>query len=211
MATGARSREQEFAGPLGSVASGLLKITGGASELTLATEEKDSGHLYRGSFTGLVPEVRAASGVVTVRYPRRLHPLPVRRHSGRMTVNAAVPWAVEIDGGAGRLTADLSPLSLTGLTLGGGASHVSVVLPRPSGTVRIRITGGASDVTLRRPHDVSARISITGGASRLTFDSRHMGAVGGGIQLAGPAFEDDEDRYEVEVVGGASSLTIDRS
>lgn len=207
----AKSREQEFAGPLGSVTSGLLKIAGGASELTLATEEKDSEHLYQGAFTGLVPEVRAASGVVTVRYPRRVHPLPVRRHSGRLTVNASVPWAVEVDGGAGRLTADLSPLTLTGLSLGGGASHVSVVLPRPTGTVRIRISGGASNVTLRRPQDVAARVSVTGGVSRLTFDSQHMDAVGGGIQLAGPAFDNEEDRYEIEVIGGASALTVDRS
>lgn len=207
----AKSLEQEFTEPLGSVTVGLLKVVNGASELTLATEEKDSESLYHARFSGLVPDVHAAHGVVTLCYPRRLHPLPVRRHSGHLTVNATIPWAVEIDGGAGRVTADLSPVVLTRLELGGGASHASVVLPRPRGTVRIRIVGGASNVTLRRPHDVSAQIKITGGASQLTFDNQHLDAVGGGVQLSSPTFESEENRYDIEVVGGASSLTVDRS
>jgi hypothetical protein len=206
----AKDQEQQFSEALGSVTTGLLKFVGGASELTLAAEEKNSDDLYRGRFSGLVPEVHAAAGVVTVRYPRRLHPFTIRRHNGQLTVNASVPWAVEIDGGAGRVTADLSSLQLTRLDLGGGASHVSIVLPRPSGTVRIRIAGGASNVTLRRPQDVPARVKVTGGASHLTLDSQHLDAVGGGLELALPEFETAEDRYDIEVVGGASSLTVDR-
>lgn len=206
----AKDQEQQFSEALGSVTKGLLKFVGGASELTLGAEEKNSEDLYRGRFAGLVPEVRTAGGVVTVRYPRRLHPFSFRRHDGQLTVNASVPWAVEIDGGAGRVTADLSSLELTRLDLGGGASHVSVVLPRPSGTVRIRIGGGASNVSLRRPQDVPARVKVTGGASHLTLDSQHLDAAGGGLELATPEFESADDRYDIEVLGGASSLTVDR-
>ncbi|MFI1395486.1 hypothetical protein [Streptomyces sp. NPDC020681] len=206
----AKDQEQKFSEVLGAVTTGLLKFVGGASELTLAAEEKNSEDLYRARFAGLVPEVHTAAGVVTVRYPRRLHPFTFRKHNGQLTVNASVPWAVEIDGGAGRVTADLSSLQLTRLELGGGASHVSVVLPRPSGTVRVRIGGGASNVTLRRPHDVAARVSVSGGASHLTLDNQHLDAVGGGLDLTSPDYETTEDRYDIEVVGGASSLTVDR-
>ncbi|MEV5341629.1 hypothetical protein AB0K93_24585 [Streptomyces sp. NPDC052676] len=205
------TQEKEFSGPLGSVTTGLLKFVGGASELTLVAASKDSEELYEGHFTGLVPEVEATGGVVTVRYPRRLHPFSVRRHSGRLTLHPTVPWAIEVDGGTGRLTADLTALTLTRLDLGSGASHVSLALPRPRGTVSIRVAGGVSNVSVRRPQDVAAHISITGGASQLTFDGQHLGAIGGGVTFASPTYDTSEDRYDIEVFGGASALTVDRS
>lgn len=202
---------KEFSAELGSLTSGVLRFVGGASELTLATEDKDSGYLYQGRFSGLLPEVGTAAGVVTVRYPRRLHPFSIRRHSGELTINPTVAWAVEVDGGSGRVTADLSALTLTGLELGGGASHVSIALPRPQGTVRIRIAGGVSNVNLRRPLDVATQIRVAGGASHLTFDNQHLGAVGGGVTLASATFDIAEDRYDIQVQGGSSALTIDGS
>ncbi|MFE3140625.1 hypothetical protein [Streptomyces scopuliridis] len=205
----AKNQEQGFSGPLGPVTSGLLKFVDGASELTLAAHDKASDTLYRAEFSRLVPDMNVASGVVTVRYPRRPHPFTTRRHSGRMTLNPAVPWALEVDGGAGRITADLSDVDLTRLDLNGGVAHVSVVLPRPSDTVRVRITGGASNVTLRRPPGVPVRIRVTGGASALTLDSQYLQAVGMGAELTTPDFGTEAERYEIEVVGGASALTVD--
>ncbi|MFJ7070543.1 hypothetical protein [Streptomyces sp. NPDC101115] len=205
------TQEKTFDGALGAVTTGTLKFVGGASELTLAAEPKDSEHLYQGTFSGLVPEIDTTAGVVTVRYPRRLHPFSVRRHSGSLTLHPTVSWAIEVDGGTGRLTADLSGLVLTRLDLGSGASHVSVSLPRPRGTVRIRVAGGVSNVSLRRPQDVAARIAVRGGVSQLTFDTQHLGAAGGGATFAGPTYDTSEDRYDIEVLGGASALTVDRA
>ncbi|MGW1296987.1 hypothetical protein [Streptomyces sp. NPDC002533] len=205
------TQEKTFSGPLGPVTSGLLKFVGGASELTLVAGPKDSDHLYQGRFSGLVPEIDTTGGVVTVRYPRRLHPFSARRHSGSLTIHPTVAWAIEVDGGTGRLTADLSGIVLSRLDLGTGASHVSISLPRPRGTVRIQVAGGVSNVSLRRPQDVAARIAVSGGASQLTFDTQHLGAAGGGTTFASPTYDTTEDRYDIEVLGGASALTIDRA
>ncbi|MFM9368706.1 hypothetical protein [Streptomyces sp. Da 82-17] len=205
-----RDRQEEFTAPRGSVVTGMLKFTGGASELTLGAAELDDDALYRARFDGLVPTVTAAGGAVTVRYPRHPHPFPLRRHSGWMTVDARLPWSVEITGGAGRVTADLAALPLRGMSLTGGASHVSVALPQPKGTVRVRVSGGASDISLRRPAGAAARLRVTGGASRLTFDDQYLAAVGGGLTLSDQAYEQAEDRYEIEVVGGVSAFTVDR-
>jgi len=205
------TQEKTFEGALGAVTTGTLKFVGGASELTLAAGSKDSEHLYDATFSGLVPEIDTTGGVVTVRYPRRLHPFSIRRHSGSLTLHPGVAWAVEVDGGTGRLTADLSGLVLTRLELGSGASHVSVFLPRPRGTVLIRIAGGASNVSLRRPQDVAARVAVRGGVSQLTFDTQHLGAAGGGATFEAPTYETAEDRYDIEVLGGASALTVDRA
>ena len=49
---------------------------------------------------------------------------------------------------------------------------------------------------------------IAGGASKLTFDEQRLGAVGGETQLASPGAERASDRYEIEIGGGASELTI---
>jgi len=40
-----------------------------------------------------------------------------RRHSEEVTLNAAVPWEVEVRGGAARVEADLGGLELTSFVL----------------------------------------------------------------------------------------------
>jgi hypothetical protein len=84
-----------------------------------------------------------------------------------------------------------------------------VTLPRPSGTVSVRVSGGASDVTIHRPAGVAARVRVGRGASKLAFDDQHFGAIGGETRLQTPDYGDAADRYDIEVSGGASKLTVD--
>lgn len=100
-------------------------------------------------------------------------------------------------------------LPLRGLDLSGGASRVEVTLPRPVGTVPVRISGGASRLTLHRPAQVAARIRVSHGVSKLTFDRQRFGGLGGDNQWESPDYQNAADRYDIEVSGGASNLTID--
>ena len=81
-------------------------------------------------------------------------------------------------------------------------------LPRPNGLVPIRVSGGVSHLTLSRPGGVPARVHIGGGASKLGLDTQYLGAVGGPVRLETPGYPGSTDRYDLEIGGGASRITI---
>jgi hypothetical protein len=91
----------------------------------------------------------------------------------------------------------------------GGASRVELTLPQPSGTVPVRVLGGASNVAIHRPEGVAAHVRVGSGSTHLAFDDQRFGAVGGEVSLQSPDYEGASDRYEITITGGASSLTID--
>jgi DNA-binding MarR family transcriptional regulator len=197
----------EYSAPVEGVESGRLVFASGASRVTLGA---DTGMttLYRARFEGSVPEMKAEGGTVTVRYPRRPH-LVWRNRAAEMTLNAAVPWQIEIRGGASEINADLRGLDLSGLEIRGGASMVRVTLPEPTGPVPVRIAGGASDVTVRRPAGVPARVHLKGWATHLTFDDQIADAtIGSDVRLQSPGYDDASRRYDIEVAGSASSISL---
>jgi hypothetical protein len=72
----------------------------------------------------------------------------------------------------------------------------------------IRVSGGVSHLTLRRPDGVPARVHIGGGASKLELDTQCLGAIGGPVRLETPGYSSASDRYDLEIGGGASKVTI---
>lgn len=196
-----------FSALLGDLQSGRLVFANGVSRLALRADV-GMDDLYRARFEGPVPEVEAEGGTVTFRYPRRPWFLDWGGYAGEVTLNAAVPWRIEVRGGVLEVTAELGSLDLSGLEVKGGASKVHLELPEPSGAVPVRITGGASEVTVRRPSGVAARLRLEGGAAGLTFDEEIFGAVGGEVRLQSSGYEDAPRRYDIEISGGTSEVTL---
>jgi DNA-binding MarR family transcriptional regulator len=193
--------------PLDGVTAGRLEFTKGAAKVVLRGEP-DLTDLYRATFEGPVPEITVSGGTVIVQQRRRFRPFDWRAQSADFSLAAAVPWDISLRGGMWKLVADLSALRLTSLEVGGGASDIEVTLPPAVGTVPVRVSGGASEVTLRRPKGTEARAEVNGGASQLDFDGQRLGAVGGRTVLASPGFADAADRYEIRFTGGASQVTV---
>jgi hypothetical protein len=155
-----------------------------------------------------VPEVRVNGGTVTIRYPRRLRTLFGSNHEAEIALNAAVPWRIELRNGASDTVADLRGLILAGLEIRGGASSVTVELPAPIGTVPVRIDGGASGITINRPPGVEVSLRVKGWAVHVTFDERTFDAMGSDERLQSPGYADATRRYNIEVTGGASNVTV---
>jgi hypothetical protein len=197
----------ESSAPLGDARAGCLELTKGAARLKLSGDRALTD-LYRATFEGPVPEILVEGGRVTVQQRRRFRPFDWRSQSADFRLSTAVPWSISLRGGMWRLSADLSQLRVTSLEIAGGASDIDVALPKPEGTVPVRISGGASAVTLRRPKGVEARAEISGGTSQLTFDGQRLGAVGGRTVLTSDGFAEAVDRYEIRVTGGASRVTV---
>ena len=201
-----------FAAPLGSAKSARLVFASGASRLTVRADPSMTD-LYRAHFGGQAPRVRAQDATVTIEYPRFLQLFDwlyyLREPLGEVALSARIPWDIEIREGASRLTADLSELELRSLEVSGGASRVEVMLPPPSGTVPVRIVGGASNVAIHRPEGAAAQVRVGGGSTNLAFDDQRFGAIGGEVSLHSPNYEGASERYDITITGGTSNLTID--
>ncbi len=196
-----------FSSPLGELGGGRLVVSAGASQLTLRAEA-GMPELYRASFEGTMPDVKVDGGAVTIRYPRRLQLFQRHQQTAEVALNTTIPWQIVVRGGASDIVAELQGLELAGLEIEGGASQVRVNLPEPTGTVRVKITAGASDVTVQRPAGVAARVRVKGWASALTFDDRTFGDMVTDVRLQSPGYEDAPQRYDIIVSGSGSQFTL---
>ncbi len=198
---------EELASPLHAIREGRLEISRGASNLALNAMR--GSLLYRVRYQGPAPSVQAREGHVHVQYNRStLRLFDFRRHALQIDLNERVPWDVAIRGGASNLKADLRGLVLRQLELKGGANQVSFELPRAVSTVSVRVTGGANHLAFTRPKGVPARIQVSGGVSHLIIDRLELGAVGGTMRWESPDFASASDRYDLQISGGASHLSI---
>jgi DNA-binding MarR family transcriptional regulator len=193
--------------PLEGVTAGRLEFTRGAARVNLRGDDSLT-ELYRASFEGPAPEITVSGGIVSVKQRRRFRPFDWRTQAMDFALATAVPWDIALRGGMWKLVADLSTLRVTALEVTGGASDIEVTLPAPVGLVPVRISGGASEVLLRRPAGTEARAELNGGASQLIFDGQRLGAVGGRTVLASGGFAEAIDRYEIRFTGGASQVTV---
>jgi DNA-binding MarR family transcriptional regulator len=196
-----------FSAPLADLESARLVFPSGAFRLNLRAGDV-KGALYQARFEGPVPDVKAKDGVVTIRYPRRLWAPSREKRAAEVTLSVAIPWQIVIQGGASEITAELGGLNLAGLEVKGGLHMVRLDLPTPSGVAPIRISGGASEVTVQRPAGVAARVHLKGWASEFVFDEQTFSAVGNDVRLQSPGFAPTTPYYDIEVASSASMVTI---
>jgi len=177
-------------------AASRLSLSGGAG----------ADELIRAVFTGPPPDVRSVDGVITMRYNRRL--IDTRSRVADVALNPAVSWSIEIEGGITGLDGDLRPIRVRGIEVRDGANHVQLRLGRPDGSARVALAGGASQVRIERGRGVPAAIQVRDGVSRLRFDGQRPRKVGGSIRLQTDDFAAAPERYEIDLSGGASEVSI---
>jgi DNA-binding MarR family transcriptional regulator len=202
------SEEEIFSAPLADLKRGQLVVSSAISRLTLRASEA-MAELYQARFEGPVPEVKVKDGAVTLRYPRRLASLlGGSQRAAEVTLNAAIPWQISIQGGASDITAELRVLKIAGLEIKGGVSSVHLELPAPTGVVPIRLSGGASEIFVRRPAGVAVRAHLRGWASTFVFDDQAFGNMGNNARLQSSDFDPAAPYYDIDVASSASMVTI---
>lgn len=191
-------------GDLDGQAAGELRISGGASNLTI-TGASLPGQPYHAHFQGLIPTVTDENRTVNVRYRRRLHPLAIDQGEGTIELSARVPWSVQVHDAAEGLTATLTDLILTGLTFDSAVADITLDLPRPVGAVTIRIDGSVRNLRLRRPVGIPVGVRIGGGAHHIHIDGEELGAIGRGYRNTAPT---SPDHYALVIAKAAEGLTV---
>ena len=196
-----------FSAPLEDRERGRLVVSCGISRLNLHTNASMTA-LYQARFEGPTPKLNTKEGTVTIRYPRRLLGLGEKQGAAEIALNTAIPWQLVIQGGAAEVAAELGNLNLTGLEITGGFSLIRLDLPAPSGVVPIRIRGGASEITIRRPTGVAAQVNLKGWISELVFDDQTFSGIGNNVRLQSPGFDPTAPRYDIAVTSYANMVTI---
>jgi DNA-binding MarR family transcriptional regulator len=192
--------------PLGPQAAARMIMETSASRLGFAGSAP-AGDLVRATFMGPLPDVRVSSGVVTIRYRRGALAAFTNRQA-RIALSGTIPWTIELQGGLTDLDGTLAGVSLSRLDVDDGANHVDLDLPAPVGTVAVRVNGVASSVRLRRPDGAVVGLRVAGGISHLRLDGSRHEQIAGDRRFLSPGYARAADRYEIEILGGASEVRI---
>lgn len=120
------------------------------------------------------------------------------RGGSEWTVRLAsdVPTVLTMNAGAGDFLVDLSNVLVVNARIQVGAAQARVVLPRPRGTVEIRVSGGATQLTLVPPPGVEYRVETSGGLTSVD-----------GLTES-PGYATASDRVLARFSGGAASVRI---
>ena len=189
--------------------STTLRMTPGAVRTTI-TGDPGSSQLIQTRFVGRQPDVAITPGLVDIDF-HRFWPSLRRRKAAILRLSTQTVWAIEFRGGVARLDADLSQLAISSIQIIGGASHAHLVLPPPTGTVKIAITGGVADLTVLHPADAPTLLTVGGGSSKLSLDDQTLGAVGSPVRVHSDSYASATDRYQINVKGGASRVNVQPS
>ena len=128
-----------------------------------------------------------------------------RRHV-TVTLTDRIPWTIKLSGGTTNAHLDLRRLQLAQLEISGGVSRMDAQLPSPKGTVRIDISGGVTNLTLRAPAGAQWHVGVSGGVSGLRINGSLFAAIGGEFQQQSPGYASASDRFDLEISGGASRV-----
>lgn len=202
---GAGEDASTLSAALGGRKEARLVVKGGAALVTICGGAPE-GRLYLAAFEGETPRFKLDDHTLKVAVAR---PRPTERGPrGTLALAEGVEWELQLKGGGARLKLDLERLVVASLELSGGVSDVAVSLPRPSGRRPVKVSGGASNLTVTRPRGVGVRLRLTGGAAKVVLDAQRLGAAGGDTRLESEEYADGGDAWDIDVSGGASSLTV---
>jgi DNA-binding MarR family transcriptional regulator len=197
----------EHSAPVGALDRARLVFRSGANELLIRGSTELGEDLYVAKFDGPVPQVRLRDGVVSVQYKGRWG-WDWRDRRADLALNAALPWDVEVVGGANKLQGKLADVNLRSFELNGGVDQLRLTLGQPTGEVPIRLIGGSNHARFERPAGVHVQLRLNGGAGAVEFDHQKLGSTGGHTTLETTGAAQAKDRFVIEVNGGSSRMSI---
>src|SRR5262245_33794766 len=200
--------------PYGGQTRMRLTITSGMSSARLRVDPSADALLTIHHDTAAPPLLRVAGSEARLSWSSSfgdwLRHLFRGQHSDvEIVLHPAVAWELVVRGGLSSLDGVLTAGSVAGIEVSGGCSNVQLQLPKPTQTVPIRISGGASHLRLSRPADVGGSVAVSGGLAPLRFYDQSFAAGGGSARLDTPGHVPGSPRYEIHVSGGASDIEVD--
>ncbi len=125
-------------------------------------------------------------------------------------LNADVRWSMRITGGVKAGVFDLGAAEINEVDFAGGAARIDLTLPRPDGTLPIRLSGGVNRFEVRTDQGVPVRVRTRRGAGQVKLDGRTDDGVARGASFLSPDWADSENRIDLDAVAGVGTLRVGR-
>ena len=138
------------------------------------------------------------------------HPGPFSaggKNSVTMGLHPAPVWSLDLQLGAAKLDADLSPFTVERVDIKTGAADVRVRLGDRAEESRVRIQAGVSSVVVRVPESAGCEISSESGLSSKTFEG--FTERGDGVYRTAN-FDQASKKIYLRFKAGVSSLKVER-
>lgn len=148
-----------------------------------------------------VPRVEEQDGRVRLRLGNRADAVDI-------ALSTRVRWDLRVAGGAELSTIDLTGGRIGGVDLTGGATRINLTLPRPDGTLNVRMTGGVNLFDVRTTGGVPVRVRVGSGAAQVTLDGRRHQGVAAGSLFTPELWAEADNRIDVDAAAGMATLTV---
>ncbi|MCM0676831.1 hypothetical protein NCC78_19380 [Micromonospora phytophila] len=125
-----------------------------------------------------------------------------------VVLNARVTWRLRLAGGVSEQRIDLTGARLAGVELVGGSARTDLRLPRVTGTVTVRLTGGVNRFDLQVPGSPPVRVRVAAGAGAVAIYDQRSDGVAAGSLLGSPGWDRSVDRVYVDLVAGANTVNV---
>lgn len=148
------------------------------------------------------PAVTVADSVVRV--------TPARGDGTNATtvlLNSRVRWSVRMSAGVKSGVFDLRGGRISAVELTRSA-RLDVSLPRPAGTLPVRMTGGVRNLRVHTP-EVPIRVGIRAGAGLAVINGSAKGGVAAGTTFTPADFAGARNRIDLQALGGVGVLRVD--
>ena len=125
-------------------------------------------------------------------------------------LNADVRWSMRITGGVKAGVFDLGAAKVDEVDFAGGATRIDLTLPRPDGTLPIRLSGGVNRFEVSTDQGVPVRVRTRRGAGQVKLDGRTDDGVARGASFLSPDWAGSENRIDLDAVAGVGTLRVGR-
>jgi hypothetical protein len=122
-----------------------------------------------------------------------------------IALNPVIPIALNVNGGLGSASLDLSALQVTALTIDSSVGSIDVTTPR-SGAVTMTLHGGVGSAQIMIPQGVAARIRTHGGLGSINVDQSRFPKFGEAYQSSD--YASATSKIDIEVDGGLGSISV---
>jgi hypothetical protein len=131
-------------------------------------------------------------------------------NGGRIEVvlSTAVRWQLRFSGYADEQQINLSGGRVSSVEMIAGMHKAELQLPRPSGTVPVKITGAVDQLALRSPTDNPVRVHVGGGADAVVAGTRKLHDIAPGSTLTPKDWKKYSNRYDVTAASAIGSLNV---
>ncbi len=121
-----------------------------------------------------------------------------------LRLNPNVPLSLRLDGGVGKINADLSPFMLTKLVVDTGVGNVDITLPR-SGVLEAKIDGGVGNASIVIPNGMAARIRVDSGLGKVDVNGNYTRQ--GDIYIS-PDYASAINRVDLVINAGIGKISV---